>query len=123
MTPNVKKVRTLLRVSSRQQLHDNDIPIQRAEAEHYISGRPDWVFDKEYIEKAVSAYKNSVKDREVLMEILEDAKERQFDILLTYVGQNRQAGGVQFLCCRPQPPWHRSLDDKRRAAKNRRTHR
>ena len=85
MTPNVKKVRTLLRVSSRQQLHDNDIPIQRAEAEHYISDRPDWVFDKEYIEKAVSAYKNSVKDREVLMEILEDAKERQFDILLTYM--------------------------------------
>ena len=85
MTPNVKKVRTLLRVSSRQQLHDNDIPIQRAEAEHYISGRSDWVFDKEYIEKAVSAYKNSVKDREVLMEILEDAKERQFDILLTYM--------------------------------------
>ena len=115
MTPNVKKVRTLLRVSSRQQLHDNDIPIQRAEAEHYISGRPDWVFDKEYIEKAVSAYKNSVKDREVLMEILEDAKERQFDILLTYMSE--------FLCCRPQPPWHRSLDDKRRAAKNRRTHR
>ena len=63
----------------------NDIPIQRAEAEHYISDRPDWVFDKEYIEKAVSAYKNSVKDREVLMEILEDAKERQFDILLTYM--------------------------------------
>lgn len=32
-----KRVRTLLRVSSRQQLHDDDIPIQRAEAGQYIA--------------------------------------------------------------------------------------
>lgn len=68
-----KKVRTLLRVSSKQQLHDDDIPVQRAEAEQYIAKRPDWVFDKEYIEKAVSAYKNNVEEREVLQEILSDA--------------------------------------------------
>lgn len=85
MNPESKKVRTLLRVSSRQQLHNDDIPVQRAEAAQYISGRPGWEFDKEYIEKAVSAYKNSAKDREVLMEILADARERQFDILLTYM--------------------------------------
>ncbi len=80
-----KKVRTLLRVSSRQQLHDNDIPVQRAEAEEYIAKHTDWEFDKEYIEKAVSAYKNGVEDREILQEILSDAKERQFDILLAYM--------------------------------------
>ncbi|MBQ6806629.1 MAG: recombinase family protein [Lachnospiraceae bacterium] len=80
-----KKVRTLLRVSSKQQLHDDDIPMQRAEAEEYIVKRSDWVFDKEYLEKAVSAYKNSVADREILQEILEDAKKQEFDILLTYM--------------------------------------
>lgn len=80
-----KKVRTLLRVSSKQQLHDDDIPVQRAEAEQYIAKQPDWVFDKEYIEKAVSAYKNGAADRAVLQEILTDAKEKQFDILLTYM--------------------------------------
>lgn len=80
-----KRVRTLLRVSSRQQLHDDDIPIQRAEADQFIAMQPDWVFDKEYIEKAVSAYKNSVEDREVLLEILEDARNGEFDILLTYM--------------------------------------
>lgn len=85
MNPKIKKVRTLLRVSSRQQLHDNDIPIQRAEAIQYIASRPDWQFDKEYMEKAVSAYKNSAKDREVLMEILSDAKEGLFDVLLAYM--------------------------------------
>ena len=80
-----KRVRTLLRVSSRQQLHDDDIPVQRAEAQQYIEKQPDWIFDKEYIEKAVSAYKNSVEEREILMEILQDAKKQEFDILLTYM--------------------------------------
>ena len=46
-----KRARTLLRVSSRQQLHDDDIPIQRAEAEQFIAKHSDWVFDKEYLEK------------------------------------------------------------------------
>lgn len=80
-----RRVRTLLRVSSRQQLHDDDIPVQRAEAEQFIAGKPDWEFDREYIEKAVSAYKNTVQDREVLLEILEDAKNHEFDVLLTYM--------------------------------------
>lgn len=80
-----KRVRTLLRVSSKQQLHDDDIPVQRAEATDYIKKHPDWEFDREYIEKAVSAYKNGVADRVVLQEILEDAKNKEFDILLTYM--------------------------------------
>lgn len=80
-----KRVRTLLRVSSKMQLKEDDIPIQRAEADSFIKTKPDWVFDKEYIEKAVSAYRNSVDDREVLLEILEDAKNKEFDILLTYM--------------------------------------
>lgn len=80
-----KRVRTLLRVSSKQQLHDDDIPIQRAEAKRYIESRPDWTFDMEYVEKAVSAYKNSVEDRVILQKILADAKNKDFDILLTYM--------------------------------------
>jgi len=80
-----KRVRTLLRVSSKMQLKDNDIPIQRAEVDSFIKTKPDWVFDDEYIERAVSAYRNSVEDREVLLEILEDARNGEFDILLTYM--------------------------------------
>ena len=80
-----KRVRTLLRVSSRQQLHDDDIPIQRAEAEQYIAKHTDWVFDKEYLEKGISAYHNGVEDREVLQEIMQDAKNGEFDILLAYM--------------------------------------
>lgn len=80
-----KKVRSLLRVSSRQQLHDDDIPIQRAEIADYIAKQPGWEFDREYVEKAVSAYKNRVEDREVLLQIIEDAKHHEFDILLAYM--------------------------------------
>jgi DNA invertase Pin-like site-specific DNA recombinase len=80
-----KKVRTLLRVSSRQQLHDDDIPIQRAEAEQFIAKHSDWEFDKEYLEKGVSAYHNGVGDRAVLQEIMNDAKNGEFDILLAYM--------------------------------------
>lgn len=80
-----KRVRTLLRVSSRQQLHDDDIPIQRAEAEQFIRKHSDWVFDREYLEKGISAYHNGVEDREVLQEIMQDAKQGAFDILLAYM--------------------------------------
>lgn len=80
-----KRVRTLLRVSSRQQLHDDDIPIQRAETEQYIAKHTDWVFDKEYLEKGISAYHNGVEDREVLQDIMQDAKNGEFDILLAYM--------------------------------------
>lgn len=80
-----KRVRILLRVSSKQQLHDDDIPLQRAEAHKYIGTHKDWVFDKEYIERAVSAYKNKAEDRDVLQEILLDAQNDEFDILLSYM--------------------------------------
>lgn len=80
-----KRVRTLLRVSSKQQLHDDDIPIQRAETEQFIEKHTDWVFDKEYLEKGISAYHNGVEDREVLQEILQDAKRGEFEILLAYM--------------------------------------
>ena len=80
-----KRVRTLLRVSSRQQLHDDDIPIQRAEAEQFIAKHPEWKFDKEYLEKGISAYHNGVDDREILQEILADAKAGEFEILLAYM--------------------------------------
>ncbi len=81
----LKRVRTLLRVSSKQQLRDNDIPVQRGELKEYIEQKPNWIFDKEYIEKGVSAYKNKVADRKVLAQILQDAGNEEFDILLAYM--------------------------------------
>lgn len=81
----MKRVNILLRVSSQQQLHDDDIPVQRSECMNFISTHNDWAFQKEYVEKAVSGFKTSVKDREILQEIQEDAKQKNFDVLVVYM--------------------------------------
>lgn len=75
----------MYRVSSRQQLHEDDIPMQRSECLSYLGKRSDWEFQKEYVEKAVSGYKKSLKERDVLLEILEDARQKTFDVLLVYM--------------------------------------
>lgn len=81
----MKRVNILLRVSSQQQLHDDDIPVQRSECMNFISTHDDWTFQKEYVEKAVSGFKTSVKDREILQEIQEDARQKNFDVLVVYM--------------------------------------
>lgn len=81
-----KKVRMLLRVSSDQQLEaDGDLTIQRAILKEYISKHNEWELDsKEYFEGSKSAYKNTAEERDVLQEILEDARNHEFDILVPY---------------------------------------
>lgn len=76
----------LLRVSSDQQLEaDGDLSVQRSLLLEYINQHEDWVLDKkEYFEGSKSAYKNTSSEREVLQEILRDAKRKEFDILVPY---------------------------------------
>ena len=82
----MKKIRMLLRVSSDQQLEaDGDLSVQRKILVEYIQKHEDWVLDeKEYFEGSKSAYKNTASQREVLQEILQDARNREFDILVPY---------------------------------------
>ena len=82
----MKKVRMLLRVSSDQQLEaDGDLSIQRQILVEYIQRHPDWILDeKEYFEGSKSAYKNTASQREVLQDILKDAQNKEFDILVPY---------------------------------------
>ncbi len=81
-------VRMLLRVSSKQQLDaDGDLPAQRNIVRSYIEKQEDWRLDEikpEYCELGVSGYNNSVSERSVLQEILEDARNHQFGILVCY---------------------------------------
>lgn len=81
-----KRVRMLLRVSSGQQLDaDGDLNIQRQILKEYIEKHEDWILDeKEYFEGGVSAYKNTAEQRDVLQEIITDAKNAEFDILVPY---------------------------------------
>lgn len=82
----MKRVRTLLRVSSDQQLEgDGDLSVQRRIVEEYIERHEEWMFDgTEYFEGSMSAYKNTASDRQILQDILQDAKEHEFDILVLY---------------------------------------
>ena len=82
----MKTVRMLLRVSSNQQLEaDGDLSVQRDIVKEYISRQPDWQLDeKEYFEGSNSGYKNAVADRDVLQEALQDAKAKEYDILVVY---------------------------------------
>ena len=82
---NMKRVNCLYRVSSKQQLHDDDIPVQRAECKKFIDTMNEWEFQKEYLEPAVSGYKTPIEKRKVLQEILADAKTKSFDVLLVYM--------------------------------------
>ena len=82
----MKQVRMLLRVSSNQQLEaDGDLSIQRDIVKDYILKHEDWELDsKEYFEGGVSGYKNTVADRDVLQEALQDAQKHEYDILVVY---------------------------------------
>lgn len=82
----MKQVRMLLRVSSDQQLEaDGDLSIQREILMEYIQKQADWVLDeKEYFEGSKSAYKNTASQRKILQEILQDAQNKEFDILVPY---------------------------------------
>ena len=57
----MKKVRCLYRVSTVKQLDKNDIPMQRIECQKFIEYHPDWMFDKEYIEKPKKWDTNGIK--------------------------------------------------------------
>lgn len=83
----MKRVLCLYRVSSLKQVQDNDIPLQRAETKAFIAKRSSegWVFCGEKLEKGISGYKNKVKDRDILIEILQMAEQHEFDILLVYM--------------------------------------
>lgn len=82
----MKKVRMLLRVSSKQQLEaDGDLSVQRELVKDYVKEHNDWELDsKEYFEGSNSGYKNSVADRNVLQEALQDAQAKEYDILVAY---------------------------------------
>lgn len=76
----------LLRVSSNQQLEpDGDLSVQRELVKDYVKKHEEWQLDsKEYFEGSNSGYKNSVADRDVLQEALQDAQAKEYDILVAY---------------------------------------
>lgn len=80
-----KKVACLYRVSTKTQVDGDDIPMQRNACRDFIDRQDDWKLYKEYLEKGVSGYKNTFADRDVLLELQEEARQKNFDVLLVFM--------------------------------------
>lgn len=87
MVEKEKIVRTLFRVSTEKQLDKDDIPVQRFACKSFLKEKKGWYYDEEnsYIEKGVSGFKKSSKERDVVQNILIDANNGDFDVLLVYM--------------------------------------
>jgi DNA invertase Pin-like site-specific DNA recombinase len=81
----MKRVATLYRVSTKGQLDENDIPMQRKACHEFINNKTDWKVVKEYTEKGVSGYKVAASKRDVIQQAKEDAENGVFDILLVFM--------------------------------------
>lgn len=93
----MKRVLCLYRVSSKRQLHGDDIPLQRTECLDYIDSKKEegWEYTGELIEKGVSAFKNDISKRDVLVDIASRAERKEFDILLAYMSDRISRKGFQ----------------------------
>ena len=80
-----KRVYCLYRVSTKQQVEKDDIPMQRQYCHEFVESKDDWEIVKEFSEKGVSGFKISAKDRDVVQEIQKDATLGKFDILLVFM--------------------------------------
>jgi len=82
----MKKVMCLYRVSTKSQVSaEDDLPMQRRECMNFIEQHPDWMFYDERLEKGVSGYKVSAKNRDAIIEIRALAERKAFDILLVFM--------------------------------------
>lgn len=58
--------------------------MQRNAVRRFVAARPGWELVAEFVEEGVSAFKNSSEDRDILQDVLAQAKRRAFDVLLVF---------------------------------------
>ena len=81
----IKRVACLYRVSTKNQLTDDDIPMQKKACADFIKKQGSWKLEIEYIEKGVSGYHKSADERDALIQIKKDVTDKKFDILLVFM--------------------------------------
>lgn len=79
-----KRVYCLYRVSTKGQVEKDDIPMQKQTCREFAEAHQ-WEIVKEVLEKGVSGFKVSAKDRDAIQEIQHDAVLGKFDILLVFM--------------------------------------
>ena len=81
----LKRVACLYRVSTKNQLTNDDIPMQIKACADFIKKQRTWKLEKEYTEKGVSGYHKSATERDVLVQLQKDALAGEFDVLLVFM--------------------------------------
>lgn len=85
MDTEEKRVACLYRVSTKMQVEEDDIPMQRKACHEFIGKQKDWSIVKEYSEKGVSGYKLSASKRDVLQQVRDDAEQKIFNVLVVFM--------------------------------------
>jgi site-specific DNA recombinase len=80
----MKRVYCLYRVSTKEQVDGDDIPMQRI-ACHEFADQQGWQIVKEFSEKGISGFKVPSEKRDAIQAIKADASKRLFDILLVFM--------------------------------------
>ena len=80
----MNRVYCLYRVSTVQQLHEDDIPMQRQACREFAAARG-WKIIKEFYEKGISGFKTPTADRRVLQQIKKDVKHDESVSLLVFM--------------------------------------
>ncbi len=81
----IKTVYCLYRVSTKNQVDENDIPMQRLACHEFVSQNPGWFIRREFYERGVSGYKVFANDRDQLQELKACALRKEFDVLLVFL--------------------------------------
>ena len=79
-----KRVYCLYRVSTLEQVENDDIPMQK-QACHDFAERQGWEVVREFYEKGISGFKVSSQKRDAILEIQREAALGNFDILLVFM--------------------------------------
>ena len=59
--------------------------MQRQSCRGFVKEKPDWTIEKEFMEKGVSGFKVSAKDRDVIQDLQRAAIGKEFDVLLVFM--------------------------------------
>ena len=80
----MKRVYALYRVSTKGQVDQDDIPMQK-QACRAFAEQMGWTIVKEFAEKGISGYKVSANDRDAIQDLKAAAEKKEFDILLVFM--------------------------------------
>ncbi|MEG0681249.1 MAG: recombinase family protein [Eubacterium sp.] len=79
-----KKVVALYRVSTKGQVDKNGIPLQEESCRKFAKSM-NWEIVKEYYEKGVSGFKKRAGERDQVQKIMQEVREKKYNILLLFM--------------------------------------